>query len=174
MDIEKIVLETAAPNDCAEIGRLMAGVYANLEGFPSRVQQPEYYKLFDNLEQLISNPEIEIIVAKSSHCGLQGGIIYVGDMQYYGSGGTATSIANASGIRLLAVTQNSRGKGVGRTLTEACINRARSSQRSQVVLHTTDFMKIAWGMYQAMGFVRSPDLDFMQEQLSVFGFRLNL
>ena len=35
-------------------------------------------------------------------------------------------------------------------------------------------MKIAWGMYEGMGFERAPDLDFMPEQLPVFGFRLRL
>jgi hypothetical protein len=29
-------------------------------------------------------------------------------------------------------------------------------------------------MYEALGFKRSPDLDFMQGELQVFGFRLGL
>jgi len=35
-------------------------------------------------------------------------------------------------------------------------------------------MKIAWQMYEGIGFERSEDLDFMQGNLPVFGFRLNL
>jgi hypothetical protein len=35
-------------------------------------------------------------------------------------------------------------------------------------------MQTAWKMYEKMGFVRSLDLDFMQGQLPVFGFRLKL
>jgi hypothetical protein len=43
-----------------------------------------------------------------------------------------------------------------------------------VIIHTTSAMKVAWGMYARLGFKRSPDLDFMQEALQVFGFRLPL
>jgi hypothetical protein len=35
-------------------------------------------------------------------------------------------------------------------------------------------MQIAWKMYENLGFKRSEDLDFMQGELPVFGFRLAL
>jgi hypothetical protein len=35
-------------------------------------------------------------------------------------------------------------------------------------------MQIAWSLYERLGFERSKDLDFMQEKLPVFGFRLRL
>jgi hypothetical protein len=35
-------------------------------------------------------------------------------------------------------------------------------------------MSVAWQMYEKAGFERSPDLDFMQGELPVFGFRLPL
>lgn len=31
-----------------------------------------------------------------------------------------------------------------------------------------------WGMYESLEFVRSPDLDFLQGEVPVFGFRLAL
>ena len=91
-----------------------------------------------------------------------------------GSGGTATKAINASGIRLLAVDPNTRGMGVGKALTLGCIQYARDRKQSEVILHTTKAMEIAWGMYEKMGFRRSPDLDFKQEQLAVYGFRLKI
>jgi len=33
-------------------------------------------------------------------------------------------------------------------------------------------MRVAWSLYQKLGFERSPDLDFAQEELPVYGFRL--
>ena len=95
-------------------------------------------------------------------------------MARYGSGGTATSVKNASGMRLLGVDPKHRGAGVGSALTQACIQMAGDRGHAQVVLHTTQAMQVAWGLYQRMGFKRSPDLDFMQEDLAVFGFRLRL
>jgi hypothetical protein len=35
-------------------------------------------------------------------------------------------------------------------------------------------MLIAWKMYENFGFERSVDLDFLQGELAVFGFRLLL
>jgi hypothetical protein len=35
-------------------------------------------------------------------------------------------------------------------------------------------MRIAWELYERLGFARSEDLDFSQQGLSVFGFRLAL
>jgi hypothetical protein len=35
-------------------------------------------------------------------------------------------------------------------------------------------MKIAWSMYETLGFERSEDLDFKQAELQVFGFRFIL
>jgi hypothetical protein len=35
-------------------------------------------------------------------------------------------------------------------------------------------MQPAWKMYEQIGFKRSEDLDFMQGQLKVFGFRFLL
>jgi hypothetical protein len=35
-------------------------------------------------------------------------------------------------------------------------------------------MQVAWKLYDAMGFKRSEDLDFMQGKLPVFGFRLDI
>lgn len=63
---------------------------------------------------------------------------------------------------------------MGRALTVACIELAREKGHAEVVLHTTKAMRVAWGMYERLGFVRSADLDFSQQALQVFGFRLKL
>jgi hypothetical protein len=75
-------------------------------------------------------------VAISPKGTVLGGVVYFGDMKYYGSGGKA--------------------------LTQVCIQRARERIQGQVVQHTTKAMQLAWGMYERMGFKRSPDLDFKQ------------
>jgi ribosomal protein S18 acetylase RimI-like enzyme len=95
-------------------------------------------------------------------------------MAQYGSGGTATKRTDAAGIRLLAVAPAARARGVGKALARDCIERARALGRSSVVLHTTRAMETAWRMYEQLGFRRSPDLDFRQGELEVFGFELPL
>lgn len=95
-------------------------------------------------------------------------------MGHYGSGGSATSVKNASGNRLLGVSTRHRNLGAGRALTQACIELARKAGHSEVILHTTPAMQFAWRLYESVGFVRSEDLDFSQRGLPVFGFRLRL
>jgi ribosomal protein S18 acetylase RimI-like enzyme len=95
-------------------------------------------------------------------------------MKQYGSGGTATLETQAAGFRLLAVNPEFRGQGIGKLLTYECIRKAKSQKRAQMIIHTTLAMQTAWKMYEKIGFKRSEDLDFMQSELSVFGFRLQL
>lgn len=62
--------------------------------------------------------------------------------------------------------------GIGKLLTMECINKAKAKKLSQVIIHSTKAMQTAWKMYEGIGFKRSEDLDFMQGELHVFGFRL--
>jgi ribosomal protein S18 acetylase RimI-like enzyme len=74
----------------------------------------------------------------------------------------------------LAVYPKARGEGIGKALTQACIEKAKESGLAQVILHTTLTMMTAWKMYEKMGFQRSDELDFDQSDLHVYGFRLLL
>ena len=161
-------------SEFAALGQLMVEVYSNLPGFPSPQQQPRYYELLANIGRFTERRGVSILVADSAAAGLLGGVVYFAEMTEYGSGGTATAEVDAAGIRLLGVGMAHRGLGVGKALTLACIARARAAGRSQVILHTTEAMQVAWGLYEKLGFARSQDLDFLQEDLPVFGFRLRL
>ncbi len=151
----------------------MVDVYSSLPGFPSPKEQPAYYEMLANIGEFTKKESVELLVAKKED-DILGAVVYIGDMKDYGSGGTATQEKNAAGFRLLAVSQEARGLGVGKKLTMACIERAQSNGLSQIIIHTTESMKVAWGMYEKMGFKRSEDLDFEQSGLPVFGFRLRL
>ena len=162
------------PHEYKLLGQLMVDVYSRLGGFPSPDEQPDYYETLANIGRLTEQDNIQVLIALSSKGSLLGGVVYFSDMASYGSGGTATAEKNASGIRLLGVDPKFRGSGVGKTLAMACIQAARDHGNTQVILHTTQAMQVAWAMYRKMGFERSPDLDFLQEELPVFGFRLKL
>jgi len=105
---------------------------------------------------------------------IAGGVVYIGDMKYYGAQGTATTEEDAVGFRLLAVDPTIGDKGIGKLLINACIQLAKDEGQKQVVIHSTNAMKIAWAMYEKMGFERAQDLDFSKEDFPVFGFRLVL
>ena len=168
-----IAIRNAKPEEHAQIGQLMVDVYSKLEGFPKPAEQPQYYNLLANVGDLTKKPETEILVAVDDDM-IVGALVFFGDMQSYGSGGSATKETNASGFRLLAVADDARGKGVGKLLTMACINKAKSKGHKQLIIHTTKAMQRAWSMYEKIGFKRSSDLDFMQGKLEVFGFRFQI
>lgn len=164
-------IRQAAPGDFQELGRLMVDAYAALEGFVTPEQAPEYYAMLANIGDMTRKPRTELWVA-AGQGRLLGGVVFFPDMAQYGSGGTATQEKNACGFRLLAVAPGARGRGVGRALMEACIDRAVALGHRQMIIHTTDAMRTAWDMYLRRGFQRSEDLDFQQGPLRVHGFRL--
>ena len=171
---QEFTIRNAKPDEFEEIGKLMVQVYSQLEGFPTELEQPNYYKMLANIGELTNKPETELLVAISSEEKIMGGVVYFSDMQYYGSGGIATKEQNASGFRLLAVDPSTRGQGIGKFLINECLRKAKDRKHNQVIIHSTMAMQIAWKMYENLGFKRSEDLDFMQGELPVFGFRLLL
>ncbi len=55
-------------------------------------------------------------------------------------------------MRMLVVSPEARGQGIGRALAEECIQRARRDHAQVVGLHTSAIMSVALPLYQRMGF----------------------
>lgn len=55
-------------------------------------------------------------------------------------------------IRMLVVSPESRSKGIGRALSEICLNRAKRDKAEILALHTSEIMEVALPMYLRMGF----------------------
>ena len=167
----ELMIRDLRPEESEELGRLVVEFYSGLDGFPTPAEQPHYYTLLADIGRLACEPGARVLVALTAEGELVGGVVYFGEMAEYGSGGSALAITDASGVRLLAVRPRHRNLGAGKSLTRACIELARQAGRSQVILPTTQAMHVAWRMYEKLGFVRSEDLDFLQQGLPVSGFR---
>ena len=174
MHNQGIEIRNAKPEEFSTIGKLMVDVYSQLEGFPKKTEQPEYYKMLLNVGEFTEKGNTELIVAIADDNRVVGAVLFFGDLKNYGSGGSITKIKNASGFRLLAVDPNERGKGIGKKLSQECIKRATKHNHSQLFIHSTESMKVAWGMYERLGFLRYKEIDFIQGKLPVFGFKLDL
>ena len=110
-------------------------------------------------------------MAVSNKGKVDGGLVYFGDMKYYGSGDESTLIQKAAAFRLLAVNSEIRGQGLGKKLVQACFEQARSDGFDHLLIHSTKFMMIAWKMYERMGFERFPEIDFERNGVKVYGFK---
>ena len=61
---------------------------------------------------------------------------------------------------MLAVDPSAGGRGIGRALAQACIDRARAAGRSGVAILTRPSRPVAHGLYTSLGFVRDPSRDY--------------
>jgi Predicted acetyltransferase len=116
-----------------------------------------------------TDPRIERIVA------LRNGQL-VGSVMLFSPGLNLHKEANAGAewpeLRMLAVHPDERGKGLGRLLVEACIERVRANGGEWLGLHTSESLKAAIRLYERLGFERDPERDFQPEGAElVMGYR---
>ena len=88
-----------------------------------------------------------------------------------------------AGVRALGVDTAARGRGIGRLLMEACLDRARRAGAAVLGLHTAEIMTAAVALYEHMGFRRAPTFDFDapashrvegERPITVIAYRLDL
>lgn len=103
----------------------------------------------------------------------------LGSVNYYAPG-QADSMDGAwpdgwASIRLLGVSPQARGLGIGRALMNECLRRARADGATAMGLHTTKLMDVAGAMYLRLGFTRIPQHDFHPApDFTVEAYRLDL
>ena len=97
-----------------------------------------------------------LLVAELDHA-VVGTVTYVrpGDREWEGR----PTPEGDAGFRVLAVAPGTEGRGVGRALVGACIQRAREDGAHRMVITSMSWMGRAHALYLGLGFVRRPDLD---------------
>jgi predicted N-acetyltransferase YhbS len=162
-------LRDARPEEYAEV---LAVTRAAYEQYASAMPADRWEWYLQNMAETITQPPIDgapaRIVAEAD------GII-LGSVLLFPAGSTE---GDEPHVRLLAVPPAVRGRGVGRALMDECLRRARVAGASTLTLHTTTMMEVAKAMYERMGFVRAPELDFHPEGadqvVTVMGYRYRL
>jgi ribosomal protein S18 acetylase RimI-like enzyme len=124
-----------------------------------------YAELFDDLdadgygaelEDVAGRAATDLVLVALDGDQVVGGVTYVGDVS---SPLAEFDDPDAVGIRMLAVAPAGQGRGTGRALVLACLDRARSGRARRVVLHTLPVMAAARHLYEDLGFERDPALD---------------
>jgi ribosomal protein S18 acetylase RimI-like enzyme len=93
-----------------------------------------------------------------------------------GSPDRQLAIADNQGeFRTLSVAPKGRRRGVGRALVVDCIDRARATGLTEVMLCSLSVMKPAHTLYESLGFVRRPELDWSPlPDVRLWAFSLDL
>ena len=64
-------------------------------------------------------------------------------------------------LRMVGVHTGFSGKGIGRKLTQLCIDHAKASGEQRMALHTAEFMDSARHIYESVGFIKTRELKQM-------------
>ncbi len=82
-------------------------------------------------------------------------------MAFLVSNGNPTEIYDKdwSYIHFVTVDPKYSGLGIGRKLTNLCIETARQNRETVIALHTSEFMHTARHIYESMGFKILKEID---------------
>ena len=150
-----MILRLADPSDAAElvaVGELTLTAYEH-DGWLGDAEDGYREHLRDAVGRA---RDAELAVALDDDGTLLGTVTYC-------RAGTPWAEVSAPGeaeFRMLAVAPGARGRGVGRTLTAWCLDRARAEDCRGIVLSTLPQMAPAHRLYERLGFVRTPEQDW--------------
>lgn len=159
------VIRSVAKSEYARVGDLTAAAYEGLAGF---VNVGGYLDELCDVEGRVRDAEVFVADVAGK---IVGGITFVGDST---SPLSEWNDDLASGIRMLAIAPEAQGMGLGRKMTQFTIDRSRTLGKQRMLLHSASFMHSAHRLYESMGFVRLPEIDFAVEPVKLLGYRLEL
>ncbi|MFF9035124.1 GNAT family N-acetyltransferase [Streptomyces sp. NPDC014892] len=148
-----ITIRPAAPDEYAALGEITAQAYLG-DGLLDFGESDRYLDELRDVAKRAAEAEVLVAVADGQ---VLGGVTFVP------AGGPMADIARAgeAEIRMLAVSPEARGRGVGEALVRACLERARTVEGCvRVVLSTQRSMHAAHRIYGRLGFTRTPERDW--------------
>ncbi len=161
-------VRTARTSEYAAIADLTVTAYDALETNHSYAHQ-EYLPILRDVAGRAK--DADVLVAIEDDGTVLGAVTLVLDST---SASAEWDDPHAAGFRMLAVALDARGRGIGRLLTQNCIDRAKAAGKHSLQIHSRDVMQSARRIYASMGFVRFPEIDFQVEEIKLEGFRLDL
>ena len=147
------LIRPVRPEEYDRLGELTVAAYHSL---PDAMPHQTIYD--ERLRDVTTRARTSCVLVALGVAGeILGGVTYVsGPDDPYSEG----LREDEAGIRMLAVEPAVQGRGVGRALTMACIERAGAVGRRRIVLHTGDSMAAAKHLYESLGFRRETGIDF--------------
>jgi GNAT superfamily N-acetyltransferase len=152
--VEVRTVEATDTELCAALGAMVLEAYVRL---PGHIEEPEYELELADVAGRAGLPHTAVLAAFDDDGVALGCLTYASSpaspmAELVGEG--------EAGFRMLGVDPAAQGRGAGRALVAACIERARADGRRALCLHSTPWMRTAHGLYESFGFVRDPARDW--------------
>jgi ribosomal protein S18 acetylase RimI-like enzyme len=144
-----VEVRDARREEFASIGDLRVAAY-RADGFLSPASAYE-----ETLRALGTDGDGEILAAVDGER-----ILGTAMLQYWPHGGQVVRAPGEAEIRALAVARDARGRGIGRVLLAALMQRAAVRDVRRLLLLTHPDMRAAQHLYAEAGFRRLPARDF--------------
>jgi ribosomal protein S18 acetylase RimI-like enzyme len=152
--MQEFIYRAGATDDIEKIVRLGINSYGQ---FKDQLSDTNWKKLEAYL--LDKNTYLELLgKSKCFVCACEDEIL---GMAFLVPSGNPTDIFQKdwSYLRMVGVNAEYSGKGIGRKLTQLCIDYARKTNETTVALHTSEFMNAARHIYESMGFHKVKELE---------------
>lgn len=151
----ELLVREIGPREHDRLSELTLAAYLEIPGVAGEAEYLE--ELSDVAGRAAQVPVLVAVDAASGQ--VLGGVAYIP-----GPGPLAEiEHDDEAGIRMLAVAPEAQGRGVGRALVEACIERARAADKRRIVLLTLPSMTVAQRLYLSLGFHRDTANDWEYE-----------
>jgi ribosomal protein S18 acetylase RimI-like enzyme len=160
-----VEIRPVAPAEFERAGAIVVAAYRALEG---DLEEDYAAQLADVGRR---STEAEVLVAADDRDVL-GCVTFVPDVH---SPWAELLEPGESAIRMLGVDPGAQGRGVGRALVLACVERTRSLGHGALFLHSTPWMPAAHRLYESIGFTRVPERDWLPiPEVPLMAFRLDV
>ncbi len=150
MTIASLTIRPARPGEYEAIGALSVAAYEADGQFNDR-----YHAFLVDVAGRAAGGEVLAAVDAETGAVL-GAVTFV----LPGSPLAELSVAGEAEFRVLAVSPEAQGRGVGAALVHACVDRARALGCRAVVICTRDIALAAQRLYARLGFRRIPERDW--------------
>lgn len=140
-----MIVRDFAPGDAGAVNAVALAAFAQYEGVYG-----DWAVLARSVGSMAALAEsASILVAEDPAGRIAGAVAYVAP-----NGGPRAEFFEPEWpiVRMLVVDPAARGRGIGRQLTEACIELARRDGAAVIALHTSPAMEVALALYLRMGF----------------------
>jgi ribosomal protein S18 acetylase RimI-like enzyme len=149
--VHHVIIRDARPDEHAAVGDLRVSAYRALGLLPEGSEYAETLRGFG-----FGNECTVLVAVDETGDGILGTIT----LEPFEPGSELARDDTEADVRAFAVDAQTQGRGVGRSLLLAAVERAQKGGLHRLRLCTLPAMLAAQHLYAASGFSRTPELDF--------------